>query len=233
MATNWRNPRSLLGWVAAITLVVATLLTVVLRFNLTGEPPLRAEGADFVDFIVTRVTFDRDRLPLDLGASLLFATAFLALAGVGSLLGPVVRDADRGRVLAAAFVVAGVLGAAAQLIHVGAAAVASDPTICDCGYRAEEIIGRLQAMHVADGERIWLTHGAFVAGSIGFFLAAALRWGSSWRFLSIAIGGMLLLAVVVEVIGLETVPEVLVLATVGLLIPAWAVILARRETDTT
>jgi hypothetical protein len=233
MAANWRTPMSLLGWVAAIALIVATLLTIVLQFNLTGEPPLRAEGTDFVDFIVTRVTFDRGRLPLDLGASLLFATAFLALAGVGWLLGAAVQDEDRGRVMAAAFVVAGILGAAAQLIHVGAATVASDPTICDCGYRAEEIIGRLQAMHVADGQRDWLTHGAFAAGSIGFFLAAALRWGSTWRRLSITVGALLLVSILVEVIDLETVPELVVLVTVGLLIPAWAVLVARRDSDTT
>jgi len=227
MAVNWRTPMSTLGWVAAIALVVATLLTVVLRFNLTGDPPLRAEGADFVDFVVTRVEWDRDRLPLDLGASLLFAVAFSALASVGWLLGAADQDADRGRVIAAALVVAGILGAAAQLIHVGAATVASDPTICDCGYRAEEIIGRLQAMHVADSQRTWLTHGAFVAGSIGFFLASGRSSGSSWRGLSIAIGTLLLLAVLVEVIGLEAVPELVVLATVGLLIPAWAIALAR------
>jgi hypothetical protein len=233
MAMNRRGPVSVLGWVAAIALVVATLLTIVLRFNLTGEPPLRAEGTDFVDFIVTRVAFDRERLPLDLGASLLFAIAFLALAGFGWLLGAVDQDADRGRVIAAAFVVAGVLGAAAQLIHVGAVTIASDPTICDCGYRSEEIIGRLQALHVADAQRTWLTHGAFVAGSVGFFLAAAPRWGSSWRSLSIAIGALLLLAVLVEIIGLETVPELIVLATVGLLIPAWAIVLGRRNLEAT
>ena len=233
MAINWRNPMSVLAWVAAIALVVATLLTIVLRFNLTAEPPLRADGTDFVDFVVTRLAFDRDRLPLDMGASLLFALAFLALAGVGWLLGAAVPDTDRGRVLAASFVVAGTLGAVAQLTHVGAVTIASDPTICDCGYRAEEIIGRLQAMHVADAQQTWLTHGAFVSGSVGFFLAAAPRWGSSWRGLSIAIGALLVLAVLVEVIGLETVPELIVLATVGLLIPAWAVLLARRETDAT
>lgn len=233
MATNRRTPISVLGWVAALALVIATLLTIVLRFNLTGEPPLRADGTDFVDFIVTRVAWDRERLPLDLGASLLFATAFLALAGVGWLLGTVAHDADRGRVIAAAFVVAGILGAAAQLIHVGAATIASDPTICDCGYRAEEIIGRLQAMHVADAQRTWLTHGAFVAGSVGFFMAAGLSWGSSQRGMSIAIGALLPLAVLVEVLQLETIPELIVLATVGLLVPAWVILLASREPTTT
>lgn len=229
MAINWRTPMSTLGWVAALVLIVATLLTIVLRFNLTGEPPLRAEGTDFVDFVVTRLAWDRGRLPLELSASLLFAIAFVALAAVGSLLGAAIPDTDRGRVIAAAFVVAGVLGAAAQLVHVGAVTIASEPTICDCGYRAEEIIGRLQAMHVADGQRTWLTHGAFMVGSVGFFLAANRRGGSVWRGLSTATGALLLLAVLVEVIGIETVPELVVLATVGILIPAWAIAIARRH----
>lgn len=231
MATNRLTPLSALAWTAAAALVIAAALTLVLQLNLLGEPPLRADGMDFVDFIISRFAWERGRLPLDVTASLLFALAFLALAGVGWLLGSLaLGDSDRGRLLAAAFVAAGILGAAAQLIYVGAVQIATEPTICDCGYRAEEILGRLEAAHAAGSQQTWLTYGAFVTGAVGFFLAARAeraRWPGGWTILSAAIGVLLLAAVVAEVIGLEIVPDLVVLAAVGLLIPAWAIGLAR------
>jgi hypothetical protein len=221
-----------LAWTAAAALVLAALLTVALQFNALGEPPLRADGMDFVDFLVTRFAWERSLMPVDVAASLLFAVAFLSLAGISWMLGRAAfGDTDRGRLLAVSFVAAGILGAVAQLLHVGAVEIATDPTICDCGYRAEEILGRLEAAHVADTQRTWLTIGAFVSGSIGFLVAAGVdrsaRWGRTWPTLSAVIGVLLLVAVVVEVVGLDPAPDLVVLVTAGLLIPAWAVGLAR------
>lgn len=228
LASSWRSPLQILAWTAAIALVVAALLDIVLGFHILSAPPVRAEGSDFVDFLEIRFAWDRERLPLDIASSLLYSVAFLAMAGVGVILGRSSFGAgERGSVLATAFLAAGILGAAAQLIYVGAAQLAADPAYCDCGYRAEEVLGRLEALHVAVNQQLWLTHGAFVAAAIGFFQAGGLGraagWRGWWPMLSTAVGAMLLAGVAAEMLGLELVPELIVLVTVGLLIPAWAI----------
>lgn len=238
MASSWRSPLQVLAWTAAIALVVAALLDIVLGFNLLSAPPVRAEGSDFIDFLEIRFAWDRDRLPLDVASAVLYSVALLAMAGVGVILG---RSSfgvgERGSVLATAFLAAGILGAAAQLVYLGAAQLAADPAYCDCGYRAEEVLGRLEALTVAVNQQLLLTQAALVAAAVGFFAAARLgrAAGSSgwWPLLSIVVGAMLLAGVAVEMLGLELVPELIMLATVGLLIPAWAIGLARTYTRPT
>jgi hypothetical protein len=215
--------------------VGAAVASAVLGFNLLGDPPLRAEGSDWVDFTVTRLAFDRDRLVWDAAASLLFAVAFVALAGVGLLLGRAWSAArDHGSVLAALFLVAAILGATAQLLHVGAVQAATEPTICDCGYRAEEIIGRLQALQLADSGQTWLMHGALLSAAVGLTLAAALGSAASWpRWLLVTswlIAALLVAGVAATLLELELLPDLIVLATAGVLLPVWAIGVARRET---
>lgn len=233
MASSWRSPLQILAWTAAMALVAAALLDIVLGFNILSAPPVRAEGSDFIDFLEIRFAWDRDRLPLDIASAVLYSLAFLAMAGVGLILGRSSFGAgERGSILATAFLAAGILGAAAQLVYLGAAQLAADPAFCDCGYRAEEVLGRLEALHVAVNQQILLTQVALVAAAVGFFAAASLGraagWSGWWPILSTAVGAMLLAGVAVELLGLELVPELIMLATVGLLIPAWAIGLTRR-----
>lgn len=233
MASSWRSPLQILAWTAAMALVAAALLDIVLGFNILSAPPVRAEGSDFIDFLEIRFAWDRDRLPLDIASAVLYSLAFLAMAGVGLILGRSSFGAgERGSILATAFLAAGILGAAAQLVYLGAAQLAADPAFCDCGYRAEEVLGRLEALHVAVNQQILLTQVALVAAAVGFFAAASLGraagWSGWWPILSTAVGAILLAGVAVELLGLELVPELIMLATVGLLIPAWAIGLTRR-----
>jgi len=238
MASSWRSPLQILAWTAAMALVAAALLDIVLGFNILSAPPVRAEGSDFIDFLEIRFAWDRDRLPLDIASAVLYSLAFLAMAGVGLILGRSSFGAgERGSILATAFLAAGILGAAAQLVYLGAAQLATDPAYCDCGYRAEEVLGRLEALHVAVNQQLLLTQAALVAAAVGFFTAASLGraagWSGWWPILSTAIGAMLLAGVAAEVLTLELVPELIMLATVGLLIPAWAIGLARTYPQAT
>ena len=238
MASSWRSPLQILAWTAAMALVAAALLDIVLGFNILSAPPVRAEGSDFIDFLEIRFAWDRDRLPLDVASAVLYSLAFLAMAGVGLILGRSSFGAgERGSILATAFLAAGILGAAAQLVYLGAAQLAADPAFCDCGYRAEEVLGRLEALHVAVNQQLLLTQAALVAAAVGFFTAASLGraagWSGWWPILSTAIGAMLLAGVAAEVLALELVPELIMLATVGLLIPAWAIGLARTYPQAT
>ena len=236
MATSRRSPLSVLGWIAAVALVGAAVASAVLGFNLLGDAPLRSEGSDWVDFTVTRLAFDRDRLVWDVAASLLFALAFVALAGIGMVLGQARSAArDHGSAMAAVFLVAGILGATAQLLHVGAVQMATDPTICDCGYRAEEIIGRLQALQVADSAQTWLMHGSLLTASVGFLLVANMESIASWpRWLLAAswlIAVLLSAGVAATLLDLELLPDVIVLVAAGIVIPAWAIGVADTRTQ--
>lgn len=238
MTSSLRSPLGVLAWTAAIALIAAAVLDIVLGFNLLAAPPVRAEGSDFIDFLEVRFAWERDRLPLDAGSAVLYVTAFLAMAGVGVTLGRSSYGAgERGSLLATAFLAAGILGAAAQLTSLGATQLATDPAYCDCGYRAEEVLGRLEARNVAVNQEILLTSAALAAAAVGFGAAAgigrAAGWGRWWALLSTAIAAMLLIGIVAQALGLELVPELITLVTVGLLVPAWAIWLARSYSPTT
>ncbi len=107
-----------------------------------------------------------------------------------------VTDARR-TLVAAAMVVGATLGIVSQLFWIGVKPVAADPQYCDCGFRAEEIISRLNTLNVAGSVQAWLNNGAIVALAIGVLLAAGLvrRAGISrgWVWLSylLVIGAVL------------------------------------------
>lgn len=226
---RWADSVRLLALLMAAFFFVAAVLNAVLAFNLTGDPP--PEPPDVIDGIIANFTWEQSRWPIDFAGTLLAALGFLMFGAVGALLARLADVTDARRtVIAAAMVIGATLGMASQLLWIGVKPVAADPQFCDCGFRSEEIISRLNTLNIASSIQAWLNNGAIVALAIGVLLAVGLvrRAGISvgWVWLSylLVIG-----AVLTPVLGeLHAEPYDLIsfLALVTLLIPGWALWLA-------
>ena len=105
---------------------------------------------------------------------MLAALGFLVFGGVGVLLARLADVTDSRRTLiATAMVIGATLGIASQLFWIGVKPVAADPHYCDCGFRTEEIISRLNTLNIAGSVQLWLNNGAIVALSIGVLMSVA------------------------------------------------------------
>jgi hypothetical protein len=148
--------RTLCGVIAA-TLIAGTVLVVGLAVNLFGAPPAIPETADLPTRLLLQKPFEQSIWPVDMAASLLYAVALGAVILLAAVLYTAV---DAGRPLAVAPLAAlgagGILGAAAQLLYVGAKAPIIDIQYCDCGFKAEEVISQQWALILVQGAQSWL-----------------------------------------------------------------------------
>lgn len=130
---SWSSLVRGLAWILAVAFFVSTALTALLGFAVLGEPPER--GEDFIQFILDLFRWEQDRWPIDFAASALGAIGFFALGA----LGPAFRrlaapDDGRRGLVGTSFLSAGLLGAASQLVWIGAKPIATSPQYCDCGF---------------------------------------------------------------------------------------------------
>jgi hypothetical protein len=175
--TAWRTWAAGLGWVAAATFVAGSLLVLLLTINV----PMRAFDPDatFVDQLLASFEDEQARWIPDLGSSLLFAAGLAAIAALGATLRHVLgRDDPRSMLATAAFLVAGTLGVASQLIYIGGTEVATNPGYCDCGFLAEEIISRAMIRDVLGGIVSWMIDGFSVLFAVGLFAVASVASAS-------------------------------------------------------
>jgi hypothetical protein len=94
-----------------------------------------------------------------------------------------------------------VVGIGPQLLNIGAEDAAR-PFYCDCGYRAEEVIGLDRALNVAWSMINWLAMGAVSLVGIGVALAGrVVEVSRRWRLVSYAIAAAILVAVAIRVAG--------------------------------
>jgi hypothetical protein len=235
-----------LAWMIAIAFLAATVLFTLLYFDITRPPP-PAPNADhtFIDLILAGFERDQAAWVQIVASSLLFAVAFGALAALGIVLrGVLGRDDPRTALLTVTFVLAGAIGVASQVMLTGATEFAISAEYCDCNFLAEEVIGRQMALGTIFSMTSWLTDATTVLFAIGLLAlapAAAVSWPS----------GLVTYTRVVAILGFLTVvysriidplvhnpggPEafdhhlvggVIVGVFAGILVPIWAVWLAR------
>jgi hypothetical protein len=233
---GWNASLRVLALLLAVFMVAGTVLQLVLQFNLTGSPlEFTKPGSDQ---IMAEFQFEHGRWPIDFASQALFALAFLALGGVGILLSRLADSVDSRGVLApAAFLGSGLLGAAASLVWIGVAPVATDPHYCTCDLRDALLAARVTAIDVSGNVGVWLTNGAIVLASIAFVLVVGLArragMSASWAvitYLTAATGllsvgqGSLMITPSADI----PVDAYLALAVAGILIPVWALWLAIR-----
>lgn len=217
----------------AIVFVLAAVLRLADQLNLVATPPVLPEGTNLVDRVLGTADYRHAVWPVFFGANLLIALGFAGLAALGWLLAARMSTADdrRGLVLGT-FVTGGILGAAGQLILVGAAKAQVDIPYCDCGFKQQEIVSQVWAEMVAQDASQWLVNGALLLGALGLFAVAA-RFGDrelpdAWGWLSVGIGVLVLAWLVLSFLDQGDIADLVLLVTIGILVPIWAVWLGLR-----
>lgn len=226
---EWSSSVRVLALLLTAFFFVASVLQLVLMLDLTGAHP--APLPAITDNIEQDFAFNYGRWPIDFASQALFALGFLSLAGVGVLLSRLADAFDARRSLAATlFVGSGLLGAAASLVWIGVAPVATFPHYCDCNLRDAELAARLISLDVSSSVAVWFTIGGIVLASLGLVLVVRLgveaglsRGWMAMTYLSVVAG---LLAAVLAAFDLSPVSDYTAAAVAGIIIPIWGIWLA-------
>ncbi len=236
-------PRGL-AWTLAVTFIVATVIVLLLTFNVTATAPQFHEGENvLVDNILIDLANQQQRWPQDLLANVLFAIGFAAVAGLGTTLPRRLgAHRDRGRLVTAAFVVAATLGIVGELTYIGVKEVSINAQYCECALRDPQLISRAEALNTVVNLQTWLTDGFAVLFGFGLLAAAGLAAATSamsagWRTytrwtgvaaIAFVLIGHLLTFVGSETLDLNTISALLIAIVAGILTPLWGIWTARR-----
>ena len=241
----WRMASSRLGWFVAATFVVGMVIVALGQYHIIVPEPEFSPSATFVDDILAGFEHAQTHRIEDLASSLLLAAGFVGLAILGTTLRRALdRDETRGAVLAVTLLLAGAIGAASQVLFVGATVAATSPEYCDCGFLAEEIISRDMILLVAESVVFWLTDAAVVLLAVGLLAFAAMAPAAGWVPSGLVAYARVLavLAVLSVIWGRVAVPillesdvdldffligDVILLVLAGVLVPIWAAWLGR------
>jgi len=241
----WRRWAAGLGWLTAAAFLAGAALAIVATLTHPEEPEFPPD-ATFVDHLLTSFEHAQAVWLADLGSSLSFAVGFAAIAALGAVLRHVLGPDDpRGMVAVAAFMVAGAVGVAAQLIYIGGTEVATNPQYCDCGFLAEEIISRGMIHDVIGGIVVWMIDAFVVLFAVGLLAVASVasasgsvpaRWVAFTRLLAIVglavvawnrIAVPLLIQAGYDDVDYFLIGSLIVGVVAGILVPIWAAWLAR------
>jgi len=220
-----------LAVIAAASFFVAALLFLGLTFNVFVKPPDIPASADLPTNLLAAVPAIHAMWPFDAVSSLLFGVGFGALALLGRPLASLVPAGRGGATLIGpALLGGGVLGVAAQLIHVGAQQLVVDIPYCDCGFKVQETISQHWALVLIGGAQSWLTNGAAILLVVGFSVAgyvlADVVRSAGWRELSFLTAAVAVVSVILSALELGgDLTQLLIAAIAAILIPLWAVLL--------
>jgi hypothetical protein len=195
--------------------------------------PQFPDSADLPTRLLGSIDARQASWPFDFVSALLFGVAFAAIALLGRLLTSVGPSGDGGsNLVGSALFGGGLLGLASQLIHIGSQQVAIDTPYCDCGFKVQETISQYWGLTLIQGAESWLINGAIVFLAIGIALAstalAVVVRSPGWRSVSWLTALVAIISVVLS--GLELggdVDQLLIAVLGGILLPLWAVLLAR------
>jgi hypothetical protein len=227
------------GWLRGLcwALVVLAVATAVLTLLFaTGAMFPRVEIDDLVERLVAIREQDRLAFPWVVLNSLASLGVFLISALLGGAIRPWARVTPMRDALSLLFVVGGVIGIVANLLNI-AAGEAATFGYCDCGYKAEEVIAQDYALGVVWTGVTWLSVGAVTLVGVGVAVAGRLIDVSpTWRTLSSLIAGVLIVGVGLRVleafvsiqgVNLFQISDLAVAVAAGILVPIWAILLAR------
>lgn len=233
-----RRTLAWLSWALVFLVVISAVVTLLFMFGpLLPDPDPNDE---FVDQLIFMRTQDQAAFPFVVLGSLATLGVYLIGAMLGLMLRAWAAPTPTRDGMTLLLVVGGVIGVGGQLLNIGAGDAAR-PFLCDCGYRAEEMIGLDRALNVAWSMVNWLAIGALTLVGIGVALAGrVVEVSSAWRLLSYAIAAAVLVAVAIRVAGslvfIEAfdpfqVSDLIVAIASGILVPAWAVLLSRGVSE--
>jgi hypothetical protein len=216
-----------LAWSVGLLFLAGTVLRLVDFFNLYASPP---DIGDTLNMVQRRLAVQEYRMaiwPIFFLGNLAVGVGFMAATALGLELG---RSVDRDRSLAlgitAGLGMAGMFGAVAQLLIIGAAQPTIDNAYCDCGFKDTEIVSQIWAQQLIEGASQWLSNAALVLGAIGVGAAGTAlrdRMPASWNIVSWITAFGLIAAVAIPFLRINPDLDFWVSAIVaGALVPIWA-----------
>ena len=227
------RPVRWLAWTVGVLFLIGTALQLVDTLNLYVTPP-DTGAASIVQQRLASQDYRVAIWPIFALNNLSFGIAFVAISALGFALAAVLATGDTRRItLVTTLGIGGVLGAVGQLILLGATQVTIDIAYCDCGFKETEIVAQQWAGIVASDISDWLNRVAGVVLAIGLYALvqdAGARIPSRLRGWTLITAVALVLASVVATIsppGLDEIVNVLTSLIGAVLIPVWAVWLAR------
>jgi hypothetical protein len=228
-----------LCWALVVLTIVSALFTVFFTFGIVVPPP-PPETGDFLTQLEANRLGDQAIFPYVFVESLATLGVFLLAAMLGAALRPRARSVSLRDVMTVLFVVGGSVGVIANAVRIAASNAASFG-YCDCGFKTEELIAQDYALTIGFMAFTWLSLVAISLVAIGVAVAGRIiEVSSAWRTLSYVIAIVALLAVGVRVIAafvfIEAfdpfqVSDLLTALAAGILVPIWAIMLARGNTD--
>lgn len=227
-----------LGWLVALPLFAAGVITTLLEFDVTASPPRETPPNDLVEGTLAFFQNESDRWPQQLAALLLFTVGFLALIGLVVLLRRAVSREDPRMMLGTLAVGTGAgIGAASQLLFIGAKEVGIDPHYCDCARAAEQIISRGQTLGMIENAQTWLIVGFLALASAGLFLIWRVTkdrglFNPMWRGVTLLLAILLIAGVIVGVADIDILTDVFVALAGAIVTPIWALMTARQLATT-
>ena len=243
----WRTISGRLGWLVAATFVIGMVFFASRLFHILVPLP-EDIGPDrtFVDNLLAGAGHQQQHWLEDLVSSLMLAVGFVGVAILGITLRRAVDHVDvTGAVLAVAFLLAGAIGAATQVLYLAAAEFGTNTQYCDCNFLAEEVISRDTAFQLALNVVFWMSDASVLLFAVGLIAFAAMAPAAGWVSGGLAAYTRVVAALAVASVAWEriAVPILLesggveldfeliggwiTLVIAGVLVPIWAAWLAR------
>jgi hypothetical protein len=229
-----RNLRTLC-WALVVLAIVAAALTLMITFAIFVPPP-PVEGTDLVENLLADRLADKAIFPYVFVQSVATAGVFLIAALLGvALRGWAAAGSMRDR-MTLLLVIGGALGIGANVLNIAVANVATYD-YCDCLYKNEGLISQQWALSLGYASVNWFSIAAVALVGVGVGIAGRLvNVSPTWRTLSLVIAVVILAALVVRTLASFVfisafdpfqVTDLVIAATLAILVPIWAVMLAR------
>ena len=217
-----------LAWLVGFLFLVGTVLQLVDFFNLYKTPPDVPGSLNMVDFRLAIQDYRVAIWPIFLLSNLAPGIGFMAVTALGlALAGQVARDQSHRVGIAAGLGMAGMFGAVAQVLIIGAAQPTIDTPYCDCGFKETEIVSQIWAQQLVESASRWLTNAALALGAIGVAAAGTAfqhRMPASWNLFSWLTALGMLAAVAIPFLQIN--PDLdfwVFVAVAGVIVPIWAI----------
>ena len=207
-------------------------MALALGFDLLVQQPDIPETLDLPSRLEAIHPFHVAQWPFDAASTLLYVVAFGALLLAAGSIAALAGADGRADILKSAIVASGLLGVASGLLYFGATQVTIALQYCDCGFKTEEVISQFWAITIVQGATDWLSYGAVVFGAIAAALSALVLGDRGlppiWRWISWSAAVLLILSIVLNEFSDTPAGDIAVAVATGILLPAWAIILAMR-----
>ena len=226
-----------LCWTLVVLAIITAIMSLGITFALFVPFPDIPDGTDFVERLVAIRAADGQLFPFVLIGSVASAVLFAVVALLGVALRPFASGGAWRDVMATLFVVGGTVGIVGQALNV-AMGNAATFGYCDCGYKTEELIAQDYALSIGWTAVNWLLISTVTLVGVGAAVAGRiLDVSPAFRALSYLIAAVLLFAVALRLLAsLVFIPafdpfqvsDLAVAVASGILVPIWAVVLARN-----